>query len=574
VRLWGSGFSTLTSYDTVRINGVLVRVDSPSTSTVLLVTLIDSTGTGPVAVSVNGRTALGPVFTYLTNPGGPGQTAPVISGAETGWYDGSGYAVNVKTLPATDDGIKVFVGGVEVAVANVAKPGSPYYNADKGFQLLINDDEKVRANGVDIYANFQVTYNGVPSNVYPFQLKPVITDIFSRHGDYSFAVGDTITITGNFFGRPTFPSSVELFYNGLSLQQPTIISWANTQIRAVMPAYPTVQVNAGIPTSVMVGQLQSTRYACNYLGVVSGTVSLLAGSDPGYADGTGAAAKFNYPAGIALDASGNLYVADRYNNRIRMIASGGSVTTLAGGSTAGFRDGGAADAWFNQPLGVGVDENGVVYVADFANNRIRMIHGGIVTTFIGDGNFTTLWYPTGLAIKDHNLLYVADMNNHRVREIINATVFTVAGGGSSGYVDATGAAAMFNQPYGVALAADGSVYVADAGNHAIRKVSPTGVVTTLAGGTEGKADGTGAAAKFEFPLALALDAQGNILVADFNNYHIRKVTPQGVVSTLTGEFADGSGVASFSAPSGIAVDAQGAIYISDAGTHRIYKMIP
>jgi sugar lactone lactonase YvrE len=303
-------------------------------------------------------------------------------------------------------------------------------------------------------------------------------------------------------------------------------------------------------------------------------VSLLAGSDPGYADGTGAAARFNNPTGIALDASGNLYVADQYNNRIRKIASGGGVTTLAGGSTAGFRDGGAADAWFNQPAGVGVDENGVVYVADFVNNRIRTIHGGIVSTFIGDGNFTTLWYPTGLAIKDHNLLYVADMNNHRVQEIINASVFTVAGGGSSGYLDATGAAARFNQPYGVALAADGSVYVADAGNHAIRKVGPTGVVTTLAGGTEGKADGTGAAAQFEIPRALALDAQGNILVADFYNRHIRKVTPQGVVSTLTGEFADGSGVASFSAPSGIAVDAQGAIYISDAGTHRIYKMIP
>jgi DNA-binding beta-propeller fold protein YncE len=116
------------------------------------------------------------------------------------------------------------------------------------------------------------------------------------------------------------------------------------------------------------------------------------------------------------------------------------------------------------------------------------------------------------------------------------------------------------------------VYVADAGNHAIRKITPAGVVTTLAGGVQGNIDGTGTAARFDTPSGLAVDVQGNVYVTDFNFGHIRKISPQGVVTTFTGKFADGSGVAIFSAPAGIAVDAQGTLYISDAGTHRIYKI--
>jgi len=576
VRLWGSGFSTHTSLDTVRINGVRVRVDSPSTSTALLVTIIDSTGTGPVHLSVKGQSVVGPVFTYLTNPGNPG--APLITSVETGWSDEKGYAVNVKTLPPTNDAIHLFVGGVEIHIAQVAREGNSYYDPAKGYQLLTDDDEKVQANTVDIYANFQVTYNGVPSKVYPYQQGPVVTDITSRHGEFKFAAGDTITITGMNFGQPTLPSSLDIHYNGLLVTAPTVLFWANTQVRAVMPAYPDIPVTAGIPIDVKVGEKSSTGIShITYLGNLKGKVTLIAGGGvPGMADGYGSAANFNSPGGLAVDASGRLYVADSYNNRIREIThitvSGGDVTTLAGAGTAGFQDGGAASALFNRPAAVAIDETGAIYVADFLNNRIRVIAGGIVSTMAGNGSTLQFYYPSGVATNNHNLVYVADLNNYRIQGIINFSLFTFAGSPIAGYVDATGAAARFNQPAGVALAPDGTLYVGDAGNHAIRKITPAGVVTTLAGGSVGSADGTGTAAKFESPGALALDTQGNIYVADGGNFYVRKITPQGVVTTLTGEWADGSGLAGFYGISGIAVDASGTIYISDIGTHNIYRM--
>lgn len=563
VRLYGSGFSTTLAHDTVNINGVRVRVDA-STSTVLLVTLVDSTGTGHVNVKVNGLTAQGPIFTYLGGGAPPGN-APVITGGGFGWHDESGYWVNVKTLPATDSEIRLFVGGVQVPIAMVTRDGSPYYDPVQGYRLLVYN-EAVLDNAVDIYANFQVTYSGVPSNIYPYQLKPVVTGIVSRRGDYVFAVGDTVTITGQYFGAPTLPSFVSLRWNGQQLSNPAVLSWKNTEIRAVIPAYPEVLIDAAIPVSIQVGQIESRALGCRYLGIISGTVYLIAGSNDGTSDGHGSSAQFSFPEKIALNAAGDLYVADHGNNRIRKITnitpSGGDVTTLSG-TVAGFLDGAVGKALFNQPYGVAVDETGAVYVADGTNNRVRIISGDSVATFAGDGNPLTFSYPTGIAMNNHNLAYVADLANHRIQVIINHNIGTLAGSTTAGFQDGTGAAAKFNQPAGVALGLDGTVYVADQLNNAIRKITPGGIVTTLAGGTLGITDGTGAAAKFTYPWDLAVDAQGNVYVTDI--HHIRKITPQGVVSTLAHEF---------SAPRGIAVDAQGALYICDYGVHRIYKMIP
>ncbi len=252
IRLWGSGFSTFTSQDTVRINGVRLRVDSPATSTVLLATLIDSTGTGTVQLTVKGQTAKGPIFTFLGSV--VTSNAPVITSADFGWRDGTGYSVSVKTLPVTDNGIRVLVGGVNVPIAFVVRPGDPKYDPNKGNQILLASDSIVQSRADGIYANFMVTFNGVPSNTFPFQIKPFIADIFSRHGDYRFAAGDTLTIKGNFFGdRTQLPSSIFIVYNGVPLSQPTILSWSNTEIRAAMPAYPSVPANTGIPMDVLVG---------------------------------------------------------------------------------------------------------------------------------------------------------------------------------------------------------------------------------------------------------------------------------------------------------------------------------
>src|SRR6186713_1245300 len=292
VRLWGSGFSTNTSMDTVRINGILVRVDSPSTSTVLLVALIDSTGTGPVHINVNGQSADGPVFTYINNGGGG--TKPLITKVDQGVIDESGYALRISPntpLPAADNAIQVLIGGVSVPIYSIVRQGSPSYNPVTGESILL-EDANVKKNAVDIYANFQVTYNGNPSNVFPVQMKPVMDDIFSRSGDYKFGAGDTITIQGHFFGSRALPSSLNIPYNGVQLQQPTILSWTNTEIRAVMPLYPTIPIGNQMGISVFVGSLESQALGCIYLGFVSGKVSLIAGSDVGSADGFGAAAAF------------------------------------------------------------------------------------------------------------------------------------------------------------------------------------------------------------------------------------------------------------------------------------------
>ncbi len=571
IRIWGSGFSTNTTLDTIRINGVLLRVDPPSTSTVLLATLIDSTGTGKVEVSVNGKSAEGPVFTFLSMAG----NIPVITAGVYGWQDGSGFVLTVAALPATDDVIKVQVAGINIPITEVTRTGTNNYEAAHPNRILLNHDALIEANATVNYAKFLVTYNNVPSNLFSVQCRPRVTDMFSGNGEYKFGVGDTLTVKGNFFGDGvTLPSGFNMLYNNVQLAQPNFIEWTNTEIKAIMPAYPELNAQPEVNMSVQVGASVSDSYPLSYLGVLSGKVTLLAGSSQGFSDGYGSAAQFNTPVGLVLNASGDLYVADQLNNRIRKITNistaGGTVTNYAG-SDAGFRDGGAADAYFDQPTGVAVDENGVVYVADLNNNRIRSISGGSVATFAGNGSIIYLYLPSGIAMNNHNLAYVADQNNNRLVEIINNNLFSLAGA-AQGFQDGTGANALFNRPYGVTLAPNGNIYVADAQNHAIRKISPSGVASTFAGGSAGNADGTGTAAQFQFPVGIAADAQGNFFVADLGNPHIRRISATGVVTTLNPVFADGSGPANFVAPTGITVDVQGVLYVADGGSHRIYRM--
>jgi prepilin-type N-terminal cleavage/methylation domain-containing protein len=324
-------------------------------------------------------------------------------------------------------------------------------------------------------------------------------------------------------------------------------------------------------------------------GVCGVVVSTLAGSGTGgFADGTGAAAQVNTPAGIAVDTSGTVYVADFYNHRIRKISPTGVVSTLAGSGTAGSSDGTGTAAQFNYPYGVAVDSSGSVYVADIFNHRIRKISPtGVVSTLAGStfgfadgtGAAAQFFQPAGVAVDNSGTVYVADASNNRIRKISPAgVVSTLAGSGTAGFADGTGAAAQFYGPTSVAVDASGTVYVADGSNNRIRKISPTGVVSTLAGsGTNGFADSTGSAAQFNYPASVAVDASGTVYVADSSNHRIRKISPTGVVSTLAGSgtagFADGTGAAAqFSSPNGVAVDSSGTLYIADAYNHRIRKI--
>jgi uncharacterized delta-60 repeat protein len=325
-----------------------------------------------------------------------------------------------------------------------------------------------------------------------------------------------------------------------------------------------------------------------------GTLAGLAGSF-GSTDGTGSAARFVYPYGLATDSAGNVYVADGYNHTIRKITPAGVVTTLAGlAGGAGSADGTGSAARFNNPFGVATDSAGNVYVADSYNNTIRKITPvGVVTTLAGlagsvgsadgTGSAARFNFPTGVATDSAGNVYVADTSNYTLRKITPAGVVTTLAGlaGSLGSADGTGSAARFNNPYGVATDLAGNVYVADTFNSTIRKITPAGVVTTLAGPVGsfsfGSADGTSSAARFYRPYGVATGSAGNVYVADTDNHTIRKITPAGVVTTLAGlalssGSADGTGSAArFYLPSGVATDSAGNVYVADTSNHTIRK---
>jgi sugar lactone lactonase YvrE len=308
------------------------------------------------------------------------------------------------------------------------------------------------------------------------------------------------------------------------------------------------------------------------------------------ADGAGSAATFAYTAGITVDASGNVYVGD--NNTIRKVTPGGVVSTLAGTFAAGGgADGVGASARFFRAIGMAADAAGNIYVTD--TNAVRKVTpAGTVTTLAGNlaanDNPDTAGYvdgaaaaarfssPQGIALDSAGNLYVADQRNAALRKISpTGVVSTVAGRPSTGgYADGSGAAARFKlSPEQIgAVYSGGNLYITDAGNFAIRKVSATGVVTTLAGGTPGTADGTGAAASFSGVLGgLAADAAGNLYVAD--SALVRKITPAGVVTTVA------NAATLYSSPIGIenwlrgvAVDSAGNLYAADSSNHIILKI--
>ena len=329
----------------------------------------------------------------------------------------------------------------------------------------------------------------------------------------------------------------------------------------------------------------------------SGLVSTLAGSPgpSGSKDGTGAAAQFYVPIDVAVDGSGNVYVADYDNDTIRMVTSGGVVTTLAGvPKLPGFVDGTGSAAKFNNPIGVAVDGAGNVYVGDSGDSLIRKIaSGGIVTTLAGTpgsgnangtGSAARFYVPTGTAVDTGGNVYVADEFNDIIRKITpGGAVSTLAGTpGSTGSSDGTGPAAQFNYPFGVAVDGSGNVYVTDSGNDTIRKITPGGAVTTVAGtpGMAGSSNGTGAAALFNTPIGIAVDGSGNLYVVEQGNFDVRKIAPGGVVTTLAGTAGtkgalDGTGpAAQFNLPAGCAVDGNGNVYVADYGNSSIRKITP
>lgn len=329
-----------------------------------------------------------------------------------------------------------------------------------------------------------------------------------------------------------------------------------------------------------------------------GVVKTFAGSlgNSGSDNGTGTSAKFNFPVGIAVDATGNFYVTEAGNDTLRKITPGGAVSTVAGkAGQAGSDDGTNSTARFNQPLGVTVDANDNAYIADTGNETIRKVtSAGVVTTLAGTngqaghvddtGSAARFNNPFGIVLDSNMNLLVADFDNDVIRKIDpNAVVTTIAGvDGTKGTNDGSSSQARFALPDGVAMDTNGNFYIADEGNDTIRKITPDGTVSTFAGtpGVSGTNNGPVLTASFNHPVGLAFDQNGNLFVLESQSDDVRMITPGGMVSTFAGSpgvSGTNNGVgtqAQFFLPIGIAVDSSNNVYVGDTQNHAIREITP
>ncbi|MCF6169153.1 MAG: IPT/TIG domain-containing protein [Lutibacter sp.] len=401
-------------------------------------------------------------------------------------------------------------------------------------------------------------------------VNPTITAINPTSGPKTTIV----TISGEDFGTNT--SNVQVFFNDVEAAIQTV---TNTVIMVEVP----VKAGTGL-VKVIVNGTELVGQEFTY--VLTTEVTTFAGNDiTGDTDGTSTEAKFALPTDVAIDSQDNLYIADRSNHKIRKITPSGVVTTLAG-STRGFADGIGSTAQFYYPTGIAIGNQGNIYVIDKQNSKVRKITpSGVVTTLAGssygyaDGTGTNAQFsnPTGIAIDNENNIYVADQNNHKIRKITPSGVVSTFAGSTSGFADGIGVDAQFNRPTGLTIDSQDNIYITDINNHRIRKITPNGEVTTLAGNdTSGSVNGTGVTAQFNRPIGLTIDYQNNIYIADSENNRIRKIAPGGVVTTLAGNtqgFLDGDGsTAQFEYPTGLTIDSQGNIYVADRNNHKIRKI--
>jgi sugar lactone lactonase YvrE len=381
----------------------------------------------------------------------------------------------------------------------------------------------------------------------------------------------------------------------LHAQQPTITS---------QPAPRAVWIGCNVLFTVAATGTGPFTYQwqLNGTNLPNGTISTVAGNGTNAFSGDGGPAinaSLYQPQGVTVDRFGNVFIADQNNQRIRKASADGIITTVAGNGMSAFSgDGGTAtNASLANPEGITLDQSGNVFIADLSNNRIRRVNtNGVISTVAGNASYgyngdggaatqTSLWQPFGVAVDPSGNVFIGDTADNRVRKVdTNGIITTVAGNGTRAYSGDGGPAtnAGLNLPAGVALDAAGNLFIADQDNQRIRKIDTNGFITTVAGNGTNAYSGDGGAAtnaSLNFPGGVTADAVGNLFIADTDNNRIRRVNTNGIITTVAGNsmygYSGDGGVptnASLFGPLGVAVDASGNLFIGDTFNARVRKV--
>jgi hypothetical protein len=375
--------------------------------------------------------------------------------------------------------------------------------------------------------------------------------------------GAIITINGTGFSQILNENIVKI--NGVTA---TVNSASSTVLTVTVPlkvGSGRIQVNVNTKSDISIND-----FIYDWLG----TVTIIAGGVEGYADGAGTSAQFSHPAGMDMDGAGNIYVADYANSKIRKISSVGTVTTLPGRIPA-WNNPSGPNTDFGLPQDIAVDNVGNLFVAEVNSNAVSkisstgtvsLIAGGMAAGYAdGTGIAAQFYWPTGIEVDASGNLIVIEIANHKVRKVTQSGVVTTLAGSTQSYADGTGTAAQFNMPYNVVKDLQGNFLITDHYNNRIRKMTPAGVVTTFAGsGAWDSMDGDLLTASIYKPTDIAINASGNIYLCDGNS-KIRWITPEGKVRTINTNI-------SFNGPQGIVADNNDVIYISDYYNNRICKV--
>jgi sugar lactone lactonase YvrE len=480
----------------------------------------------------------------------------------------------VAALSSSGDPLWIKTAGLSFPdiVSGLSYDGAGHTYVSGFFQSsILFDDKLVEGNG---YQAFLAKINEGASAL-PVITNPPVSQISFYGGNVTFTAGVS----------SSSPAQYQWFFNNVALPGETNSTLALSSVSAPEAGFYFVEVSNGD------GSVRSRPVELVLQGVAPVLLTTIAGTNiAGYKDGIGSTARFDQPNSAAITFDGNIIVPET-DNTIRIVEPAGIVGTFAGNTNGGFLNGAASAALFENPQAVTIDHNGDIFVADAGNNVIRRISSfgaRNVSTYAGTGaagykdglaSQAQFNFPNDLAFDSKGNLYVTELTNHTVRKITpTGVVSTFAGNGSSGYKDATGTNALFSMTAGVAIDSNDNLYITEWSGQRIRKITPAGVVTTVAGtGQAGYLDGPGPSAQLNTPDGITIDPAGNLYFVEFANHAVRKVDRDGIVTTLAGlgdpGFRDGDrNTALLQSPGGIAWYPDGSLVVADTFNHAIRKL--